>query len=97
MRLPNRYGVIGKLSGKRRNPYIAKKFVMWKVDDESKKVRPVYKIIGYYPTKKSALEALAQENLNPKTNDDKITFAQIYEEWMKRKSGTISQTNMKKL
>lgn len=95
MRLPNRYGVIGKLSGKRRNPYIAKKFVMWKVDDESKKVRPVYKIIGYYPTKKSALEAIAQENLNPKTNDDKITFAQIYEEWTKRKSGTISQTNMK--
>ena len=95
MRLPNRYGVIGKLSGKRRNPFIAKKFVRWETDDDAKKLRPVYKIVGYFPTKKSALEALAQENLNPKTNEEKITFANIYTEWEKRKAGTIAETNRK--
>lgn len=94
MRLPNRFGSISKLSGKRRNPYIAKKFVMWKTDDEAKKVRPVYRIVGYYPTKKAALEALAQANLNPKT-DEQITLKQIYAEWSKKKYPTISATNKK--
>lgn len=94
MRLPNRYGVIGKLSGKRRNPFVAKKFVMWETDDDEKKVRPVYKIVGYFPTRKAALEALAQENLNPKRSE-KITFKQIYNEWYAKKTGTISASNEK--
>jgi len=94
MRLPNRYGVIGKMSGKRRRPFIAKKFVRWETDDEKKKVRPVYKVVGYYATKKEALEALAQANLNPES-DDSITFDQVYEEWAKKKNSKIADTNMK--
>ena len=94
MRLPNRYGVIGKLSGKRRKPFIAKRFIRWEVDDEAKKLRPVYKVVGYYATKKEAFEALAQANLNPKT-DDSITFDQVYTECLKNKDGKISDSNMK--
>lgn len=60
MRLPNGYGSITKLSGNRRNPYIVR--ITAGYDNEGRQIR---KILGYYPNRKRALEALAAYSENP--------------------------------
>lgn len=78
MRLPNSFGNVVKLSGKRRKPYGARVTVGW-VDG-----RQVRKYIGYYTTKKEALEALGEYNRNPyDLNGKSVTFAEVWEHWCK--------------
>ncbi len=80
MKLPNGYGSVYKLSGKRRNPWVARKTVGWEINEKSKKAQPVYRFIGYYPTKSQAMKALAEYNLDP--NDfSSITFAELFSRW----------------
>lgn len=51
MRLPNGYGSVYKLSGKRRKPFVVKKTIGYHVDqDAGKSVRDDL-IIGYAATK----------------------------------------------
>ena len=82
MKLPNGYGSVHKLKGKRRKPWRARitdGFVYDLVED--KQVQK-YKTLGYYETKQKALQALAAYNENPYDLDaDKITFAECYEKW----------------
>ena len=59
MKLPNSYGSVYKLSGKRRNPWAARVTVGWKSIPENQRAYPVYDFIGYFPTKTEALQALA--------------------------------------
>ncbi len=81
MRNPNGYGSVYKLSGKRRNPFMASKTIGW-TDDGN----PVRKAIGYYPDRKSALMALAAFNQSPYDLINKnITFSELYEIFKKRK------------
>ncbi|WKS98289.1 hypothetical protein [Gallibacterium anatis] len=54
MRLPNGYGSVFKLSGKRRKPFIARKTIGY---NENK--RQIYHNIGYFATKEDALKALS--------------------------------------
>lgn len=76
-RNPNGYGSVTKLSGRRRNPYVARKTVGW--DDRA---YPIYAVIGYYPSRKDAMMALAAYNLKPYDIDlAKITFKELYEKW----------------
>ena len=65
MRLPNGYGSVFKLSGNRRNPWVARKTVGWTDNHEKRTSYPKYKAIGYYPTRKAAMEALVEYNKNP--------------------------------
>lgn len=80
MRLPNGFGSVYKLKGNRRNPYmvvLTKGYVRAECNIKREKV-----ILGYYPTKKKALHALADYHENPydiKTHT--ITFAELYERW----------------
>jgi len=77
MKLPNGYGSVYKLSGKRRNPWVARKTTGWTLNVETKKSFPVYQFVGYYPTQKEALQALADYNKDPyDLYIDKITFFQ---------------------
>lgn len=77
MRLPNGYGTVYKLSGKRRKPYIARKTISW-----SKEGKQIYSTLGYYKTKTEALQALAEYNNDPyDLLISKITFSEIYEKW----------------
>ena len=70
MRLPNGFGSVVKLSGKRRKPYLAKITAGW--DDNGKQIR---KCIGYAKTKKEAIELLVKYNANPYDIDlSNITF-----------------------
>ena len=84
MKLPNKYGSVYKLSGKRRNPWAARKTVGWKQIPEKKKSYPVYKFIGYYATRAEALQALASYNEDPyDLHLDTITFEEVYEKSVK--------------
>jgi hypothetical protein len=55
MRLPNGFGNVSKLSGKRRNPWRARKTVGGTMDEKTKKAKQVYVTIGDYPSRQQAL------------------------------------------
>ena len=65
MKLPNGYGSVYKLSGKRRCPYRVVVTEQWQQDRETGKWKQKRKTIGYYETKAGALEALAEYNKSP--------------------------------
>lgn len=89
MRLPNGYGSVYKLSGNRRKPWIARKTIGW--TDEGKQQ---YYTIGYFTSRKKALDALAEYNKNPYNADTaNITFKEVFEMWSKQKYPKISQSN----
>lgn len=77
MRLPSGYGSIRKLSGKRRRPFAVRITTGW--TDEGEQIR---KYLGYFATRREALEALDLYNQNPYNLDSRsITFSQLYEKW----------------
>lgn len=79
IRNPNGYGSVVKLSGNRRKPYAVRRTVGW--DDRA---YPVYEIVGYYPTRKEAILALANYNSRPyDLTLAKSTFSELYETWSK--------------
>jgi integrase len=95
MRLPNGFGNVSKLSGKRRNPWRARKTIGWTIDEITKKTKQEYITIGYYPTRQQALQALSEYNTNPyDLNANKITFAEVYDKWSTKKFDNISQSNI---
>ena len=95
MRLPNGYGSIVKVSGRRRKPYRVRKTVGWEVIPGTEKVKQKFINIGYFETKAEAITALANYNENPyDINAAKITFAEVYEKWSEKKFEEISQSNI---
>lgn len=95
MRLPNGFGNVSKLSGKRRNPWRARKTTGWVIDEKTKKLKQEYVTIGYYPTRQLALQALSEYNANPyDLYADKTTFAEVYEKWSEKKFENISASNI---
>lgn len=95
MKNPNGYGCVYKLSGKRRRPYVAQKTRGWELNAETGKLRQLYDIIGYYETRKEALEALALYNANPyNLESNRVTFADIYDRWSSEHFPTVSQSNV---
>lgn len=96
MKLPNGYGSVVKLSGKRRKPYLVRKTSAWHYDKEKDKQVQDFIIIGYATTKSEGLQLLAEYNNNPfDTKAAKMTFDDVYEEWSKRKYSTVSESNDK--
>ena len=95
MKLPNQYGSVYKLSGKRRNPWAVRKTVGWKQIPEKMKAYPIYEFIGYYPTKPAALQALAAYNEDPYDLHYKtITFEEVYEKWSEVHFEKVSESNI---
>jgi len=81
MKLPPNYGSVSKLSGKRRKPYCVRLTVGYQTDFELQRTKQIRKVLGYYATKKEAMQALAAYNDNPfDLENAKITFRQCYEE-----------------
>ena len=96
MKLPNGYGSVVKLSGKRRKPYMVRKTLGWHFDKEKDRQVQDYLIIGYATTRAEGLQMLADYNNNPyDTKSAKMTFDEVYEEWSKRKYPTVSDSNVK--
>lgn len=89
MKNPNGYGSIFKLSGNRRNPFAVRITTGW--DDNGKQV---YEYLGYFPSRKKAMLALADYNSNPyDLSSGKITFREVYERYKKEKFPKISKSN----
>lgn len=85
MKRANGSGSIKKLSGNRRNPYVVLITKGYEVDEVSLKKKQIQVPLGYYPTEDLAKKALDKYNTNPYDIDkEKITFADVYEEWSKR-------------
>ena len=96
MKLPNGYGSVVKLSGKRRKPYQVRKTVGQHYDKVKDKQVQDMITIGYAATRAEGLQMLADYNNNPfDTKAAKMTFSDVYEEWSKRKFPTISESNVK--
>lgn len=76
MRLPNGYGGIRKLQGKRRRPYQAVITISWELVDGKK--RQKQKVLGAFATKSEALNALAEWNKDPALLE-RATFAEVWD------------------
>lgn len=86
MKLPNKYGIIEKLSGNRRKPYRVRKTIGW--DENGKQIR---KTLGYYETRTKALQELALFNEKPYDIDiKKITVDELHKKWQDEKYPKIA-------
>ncbi len=84
MRLPNKYGTITKLSGKRRKPYIVKEGLTGERN-----------IIGYASTREEGLIILARYNQIPwDLNTQKLKLKDVYELWIEKKSIKLPNSNI---
>ena len=74
---PNGYGSVYKLSGNRRKPWAVRLTV-----GRSPEGKQIYKMLGYYKTRKDANIALADYNHEPYNLDaNNITFIELFEKW----------------
>lgn len=80
MRLPNGFGSVVKLSGKRRNPYMARP----PIKEYQLNGQPIVpKAIGYFPDWYTAYDALVEYNRSPYDVDARaLTFAEVYEKML---------------
>ena len=89
MKMPNGYGSIVNLGKKRRKPFAVRVTVGYEekgLKNGVMQYRQKYKYIGYFEKRKEALECLANYNMDPhELQKNTITFAELYEEWSKRK------------
>ena len=83
MRNPNGFGSVYKLSGARRRPWAARKTAGWNPNGQ-----PIYTFIGYYETRKDALDALALYNNKP--YDKRTTFKNVLDMWKHEEWDTFS-------
>ncbi len=96
MKLPNGYGSVSKMSGKRRHPWRVRKTAKWAMDPTTGKARQLYITVGYYATKAEALQALSDFNKDPfDLKFSSKTMKEVYEEWSERKFTEISDQNIK--
>lgn len=80
MRLPNGFGTIYKLQGRRRRPFVVKKTI-------AGKQRP----LGYFETHDAALTFLLKYNHEP--TGLTATFADIYKQWKPTKWPVLSESS----
>ena len=84
MKLPNGYGTVTKLSGKRRKPFCVK--ITCGYTDDGKQIR---KIIDYAETRAKGIQILAEYHTSPYDIDlRKTTFKSLYEQWLPWKTTT---------
>jgi integrase len=76
----NGTGSVTKLTGKRRNPWMAR--ITTGVSEEGEQLR---RVVGYFKTKGEAEIALALESVMPTSEFSSYTLKQVYEMWKKTK------------
>lgn len=81
MKLPNKYGSVYKMSGKRRRPYAVRVKI-----GEHDNGTPIYKYLGYFEKSADAYTFLAKYNEGLVTPDNRlksdILFRQVFDEWI---------------
>lgn len=84
MKLPNNYGSITQLKGRRRRPYMVRVSNGYRYDPIADKDIPKREILGYARTRKEANEMLAEYNMQPLNLDyASYTLEQCFDMWMK--------------
>lgn len=92
MKLPNGYGSVVHLKGRRRNKYAVRKTVGW-----TDKGYPKYYILGYTKTRREGLDLLAKYNKEPWTEDRDITLGDLFKKWKEDRMPLLSPTNAEKI
>lgn len=90
MKNPNGYGCITKLGGTRRKPYAVRITSGYdlRFKDGLPQSTQKRKYLGFYATKKEALQALADFHKHPDCPErSDITFAEVFEKWILEKCG----------
>lgn len=78
MRLPNGYGCIYKIGGKRRKPFAVRVTTGWADDGKQ-----LVKCLGTFRTRTEALAFLKEYNEHPYDVDSRhITFSELYSKWV---------------
>ena len=90
MKNANGTGSIIKLGGNRRRPYALKITTGYTIDGKQSR-----KIIGYYATKKDALNGLLEYNQNKNIFISDITFKNVYDMWSKSHFENITENTAK--
>lgn len=86
--MPNGYGSIVKLSGKRRKPYQVR--LTKGYSDNGKQI---YMYLGYYAKRDEALIALSEYNSNPyDITKETITFSEVFNKWSKSHFQKVSKS-----
>jgi len=85
MKKPNGYGSVYKLSGRRRNPW--RVVVSAGYSPDGKRIR---RTVGYFSTKKEALNALGVYNAAPYSLE-RLTFEDVYKSWFDERSKEVSE------
>lgn len=93
MRMPNGYGSIVKLSGKRRKPFMVRitSDKHWDVVREEWVYQRM--VLGYYHDKKEAVKALADYNDSPfSLFDNSATFEELWSDWKEKNYPNLSKS-----
>ena len=81
MKNPNSYGSVAKLPGNRRKPWAVRITTGFTVDPDLGHAKQMRSYLGYYATRREAMQALAEYNQDPYNLDyNRITFRECYEE-----------------
>lgn len=92
MRLPNGYGSIVKMPGNRRKPYCVRLGASYSSDGVTlTETRPV---LGYYSSRKEALEALHEFHHDPYDLTRKSAFKDVYALWIREKELSVSRNTL---
>ena len=97
MKLPNGYGSASKIGGnkRRRNPWRARVTDGWDWSAEKGKAVQKFVTIGYFPTKKAALQALAEYHKNPVAiGSGAVTFKDVFNLWLEKEGRTLTEKNL---
>jgi integrase len=87
----NGSGCIRKLSGNRKNPFVALLTTGYEFNEITLKRKQIQKPLGYYPTWDAADNALEKYFDNPyDVINDNLTFTDVYNEWSKRYFKTLN-------
>ncbi|KIR03434.1 DNA integration/recombination/inversion protein [Lachnospiraceae bacterium TWA4] len=94
MKLPNGFGSVYKLKGTRRKPWCARKTTGFTWNEEKQKSYPIYQYIGYYESRKEALEALVEFNKDP-YEPNTATFEEVYINWSTEHFKKVCEANVR--
>lgn len=95
MKNPNGFGGITKMTGNRRKPWRVRVTNGWVIENNQSK--QTYKNLGYYATRKEALNALAEYNSGkePTKIPSKITLGQVYTAWFESHTEDVSASTIR--
>lgn len=95
LKLPNGYGSIHQLKGRRTNPWRVRKTTGWITDPDTGRAKQTYINIGYYPTRQAAMQALAEYNANPYDLSTDVTISELYEQWIAAYRGDKEESSIR--